>query len=290
MRGSRPHLRIGELSRRVGVSSDRLRAWERRYGVLRPERTAGGFRLYSDDDERRVERMKSLLDEGLAPAEAARMALQSGIPPGASGDSGGVEELASRLASCLGSYEGAQAHAVLDRLLAGFGMEVTLREVIYPYLRELGECWARGEVSVGEEHFSSKLLEGRLHALAHGWDEGSGPRALLACPEGERHELGLIGFGLALRNRGWRICYLGADTPGESLLRAASRLSPELVTMSAVDPSRFHGMAEELKGLPRGVALLVGGAGGTAEVAKRLGGKAAECDPVSAAEEAAAAA
>ena len=67
-------LRIGELSRRVDVSPELLRAWESRYGLVRPERTAGGLRLYSDEDERRVREMKRQLDRGLAAAEAARLA------------------------------------------------------------------------------------------------------------------------------------------------------------------------------------------------------------------------
>jgi DNA-binding transcriptional MerR regulator len=287
--GRHAHLRIGELSRRVGVSSDRLRAWERRYGVLRPERTAGGFRLYSDDDERRVKRMRELLAEGLAPAEAARLAMgghgRKGSPAGR-----GIAELASQLAASLYSFDGAGAHSAFDRLLVGFGMEVTLRDVVYPYLHELGGCWERGEATVCQEHFASRLLQGRLLALAHGWDEGEGPSAVLACAPGELHDLGLIGFGLAMRNRGWRISYLGADTPIGALRDAASQLSPALVTMSAVDPLRFRGLIDHLRRLPGHAPLLLGGTGATAAVAKRLGASATDRDPVSAAEEAAGAA
>lgn len=68
-------VRIGELSRRVGISDHTLRAWETRYGLLRPHRSSGGFRLYSADDERRVRRMSHLLGRGLSPAEAARVVL-----------------------------------------------------------------------------------------------------------------------------------------------------------------------------------------------------------------------
>ena len=74
-------VRIGELSRRVGVSAELLRAWERRYGLLSPTRTAGGFRLYGDDDERRVRRMLHNLDSGLSAAEGARLALTEADAP-----------------------------------------------------------------------------------------------------------------------------------------------------------------------------------------------------------------
>ena len=68
-------LRIGELSRRVGVSPELLRAWETRYGLVKPERTAGGLRIYSKDDERRVREMCDQIAAGLSAAEAARVAL-----------------------------------------------------------------------------------------------------------------------------------------------------------------------------------------------------------------------
>ncbi len=84
-----PRLRIGELSRRTGVGADRLRAWERRYGLLRPERSEGGFRLYGQEDERRVRAMKDLISAGVSAAEAARLAVAGatrGTPPESGGD------------------------------------------------------------------------------------------------------------------------------------------------------------------------------------------------------------
>src|SRR5829696_9445111 len=85
-------LRIGELSRRLGVSDHVLRAWERRYGLLRPVRTAGGFRLYSEADLERVRRMQAHLAEGLSPAQAAQAAIdEDDRPAHALADTGAVE-------------------------------------------------------------------------------------------------------------------------------------------------------------------------------------------------------
>jgi MerR family transcriptional regulator, light-induced transcriptional regulator len=77
-----PVLRIGELSRRVGVNGHVLRAWERRYLLLQPVRSEGGFRLYTEADERRVRRMRDHLARGLSAAEAARAALQDDAAAG----------------------------------------------------------------------------------------------------------------------------------------------------------------------------------------------------------------
>ena len=84
--GEPGHLRIGELSRRTGASVDLLRAWEKRYGLLDPDRSEGGFRLYSDDDVARVRAMQAHLVDGLAAAEAARRALENGGPEAGGGD------------------------------------------------------------------------------------------------------------------------------------------------------------------------------------------------------------
>jgi methanogenic corrinoid protein MtbC1 len=148
---------------------------------------------------------------------------------------------------------------------------VALGEIILPLLARLGRRWAAGEVSVGQEHFASNVIGGRLRSLARGWGDGVGPRAILACPPGELHELGLVAFGLALRERGWRITYLGADTPIAEVLTAADELTPSIVVLAAVTPDRFTAPRSELTGLARRTRLGLGGAGASAELADAVG-------------------
>ena len=111
-----------------------------------------------------------------------------------------------------------------------------LRDAVLPYLHELGERWERGEVSIAQEHFASSLLRGRLLGLARGWGNAGSPLALLACVPGDQHDLGLICFGLALRRHGWRIAYLGPDTPLDTLGETARQLGPALVVLTATTP------------------------------------------------------
>ncbi|HEY7397622.1 MAG TPA: MerR family transcriptional regulator [Gaiellaceae bacterium] len=251
-------VRIGELSRRSGVSPELLRAWERRYGLLQPTRSAGGLRLYSPDDLARVQAMQQHLAEGFAAAEAAALASQT--------TRHGDEEIAfpaakDELAAALASFDDGDAHAVFDALLARLSLDTLLRDVIVPYLHELGERWERGDVSIAQEHFASTLLRGRLLGLARGWGRGIGPVAVLACAPGEQHDLGLLAFGLALRARGWRIVYLGADTPITSVADAARSCNPAAVVVSAVDPRVFRRHSEGLQQLARDTRLSLGGAG-----------------------------
>jgi DNA-binding transcriptional MerR regulator len=271
-------VQIGELSRRVGVGADTLRAWERRYGLLRPARTEGGFRLYSGDDERRVRAMQAQLDRGLPAAEAARAVLAAGPavePPVAR----------ARLTAALGAYSEGRAHAVLDRLLDDHGPEVALRDVVYPYLREVGDGWENGELDVGQEHFASNLLLGRLLALLRSPDERHGPLAVLACPPGERHTLGLAGHGVALSRHDWRVVFLGADTPVGMIAGAAESAGARVIVMSAVDADRFLAVEDELGGLARRAPLALAGAGAEPAFGRRIGAALLETDPVTAAAE-----
>ena len=257
MEGS-ARLRIGELARRTGIATDLLRAWERRYGLLTPDRTESGYRLYSDDDVHRVRRMRELLATGLSAAEAARQAASE--PPAPAELAPAAASMALRHA--LERLDDADAHAAFDRLLADYSADAVLSGVVLPLLRELGTGWERGEISVAQEHFASNLLRGRLLGLARGWDRGAGPRAVLARRAGERHDLGLVVFGLALRELGWRITFLGADTPPDTLDETVRRLQPQALVLAVTDGARLPGVAETASRL-RGVdtAIWIGGAG-----------------------------
>jgi MerR family transcriptional regulator, light-induced transcriptional regulator len=250
-------VRIGELSRRSGVSPELLRAWERRYGLLHPTRSAGGLRLYSPDDLARVQAMQQHLADGYAAAEAAVLATRTTRH----GDEIATPTAKDELAAALASFDEGSVHAVFDVLLARLSIDALLRDVIVPYLHELGERWERGEVSIAQEHFASTLLRGRLLGLARGWGRGIGPVAVLACAPGEQHDLGLLAFGIALRARGWRIVYLGTDTPITSVADAAQSCRPAAVVVSAVDPRIFRRHAEELRQLALDTRLCLGGAG-----------------------------
>jgi DNA-binding transcriptional MerR regulator len=254
-------VRIGELSRRSGVSPELLRAWERRYDLLRPARSAGGTRLYAPEDLERVRAMQRHLADGLAAAEAAALASRSAGP---APSAGALDDLHRELEVALLAFDEPRAQAIIDSLLAAATLDTVLSKVLVPYLHDLGEGWERGEVSIAQEHFASSVLRGRLLGLARGWDRGLGPRVLLACAPGEQHDLGLICFGLALRERGWRIGYLGADTPIDSVASAALAFAPGFVVLSAVTAERFSAIADELRELAKATRLCLGGAGAAA--------------------------
>jgi len=289
--GASAELRIGELSRRVGVSEHVLRAWESRYGLLKPARSAGGYRLYSEDDQSRVRRMQAHLADGLAAAQAARAAIADEptgriARAGAEGPSrADLVDSADALRQALDEMDEPGAQAVLDRLLTDFTLESVLRDVLLPYLHDLGERWEHGEVSVGLEHFASHVVRGRMAGLARGWGNGRGPRALLACPPGELHEMALLAFGIVLNRNGWRVGYLGANTPMLDLVQVASEMRPSLVVLSASTPERFAAVVPELVRLAGIATVALAGEGATENLADETGARLITEDPVTAAQQ-----
>ena len=279
------YLRIGELARRTGVSPELLRAWEQRYGLLQPTRTAGGFRLYSAADEARVRRMQGHVANGLAAAQAAQLSLsaepaQSSAPSAAAM----LDDEASMLAEFLDRLDESAANNALDRLFSAYTVEAVLQRVLIPYLQRLGQRWEAGEVSVAQEHFASNLIRGRLLGLAQGWGQGRGPGAVLACVPGEHHELGLLVFGVALRRRGWRITYLGTNSPIDAVADVTRSLPPAVVVLFSVDPGNFSKHATEIAQLAQQAHVLLAGAGATPEIVHRTQTHVLDQDPVSAAE------
>ncbi|HET7312149.1 MAG TPA: MerR family transcriptional regulator [Mycobacteriales bacterium] len=281
-------LRIGELSRRVGVSDHLLRAWESRYGLLRPSRSTAGYRLYSEADADRIRRMQAHLAAGLSAAEAARVVLAETDPsPTPSTPATGVEisELARMLRESLDAFDEPAAQAVLDRLLAELSVSTVLRDVVMPYLRELGDRWQGGVASVAQEHFASFVIRGRLAGLARGWGSGRGPRAVLACAPLELHDLALMVFGIVLNRRGWRIDYLGTSTPVAELVRAAEATRTDLVVLAASTRDVLEPIREELADLATRFPLALAGNGVDAELVAALGARHLLRDPVTEAEQ-----
>jgi DNA-binding transcriptional MerR regulator len=279
------YLRIGQLAKRTGVSPELLRAWEQRYGLLQPTRTAGGFRLYSAADEARVQGMQSLVAGGLAAAQAARLLLSDDepAPRSVSTSAATLEDAAGNLTASLDRLDEQAANTALDRLFAGYTVETVLRDAVIPYLHRLGDRWEAGEVSVAQEHFGSNLLRGRLLGLAQGWGQGQGPGAILACVPGEQHELGLLAFGVALRRRGWRITYLGSDSPIGAVADISRSLLPAVVVLLSMNPEGFLGHAREIAKLAKQVRVMIAGTGATPEIAQQTQTHLLDQDPVSAA-------
>jgi methanogenic corrinoid protein MtbC1 len=228
--------------------------------------------------------MQRLVSGGLAAAQAARLILSDGEPAPRTVSATILDEESANLTASLDRLDEQAANTALDRLFSAYTVETVLQDVLMRYLHQLGERWEAGAISVAQEHFASNLLRGRLMGLAQGWGQGHGPGAILACLPGEHHELGLLVFGVALRRRGWRITYLGTDSPIDAIADTARSVLPAVVVLLSMHPDNFLDHAREIKKLANQVQVMIAGPGATPEVARHTQTRVLDQDPVSAAQ------
>ena len=252
-------------ARLTGLSPELLRAWERRYGAVTPQRTRGGTRRYRAADVERLRRLKAAVDAGHRIGDVAGL------------DDGQLAELASQpdpapqaispeLLEAIEQLDAAQVRRRLSFQLAALGPARFAQQVAVPLSREVGERWAEGRLGIASEHLVTACLRGLL-ATGLVPDEAAqrGPRIVFATLTGERHELGLQAAALTALGAGAHPIYLGADLPIEELLRAAEAVQAQVVALSVVgEPteSTRASLAALRGGLPDRVGLWLGGARG----------------------------
>ena len=264
---SRTGLNISALARRTGVAPDTLRKWEQRYGIIRPTRTPGGQRRYSEVDVARIEWLRDRLAEGYRIGEAATL-----LGSARSTTSTTREDYRERILAAAESSDSAQIGRLLDQSFALYGVKRTLVDVVAPLLVAIGRAWEEGEVTVAQEHLASEAIRGRLvQLLADARGDVRGV-AVLACPTGERHDLGLLMLAILLRADGWQVAYLGADTPLGDALDLAGRVDARLLCLSLARADPAERLREALRGsvLPHGLDVIVGGSAATPAVADGL--------------------
>lgn len=236
-------LRITAVAELCGLSVHTIRAWERRYGVPRPPRSAGRQRLYSRSDVEALRRMHELSQSGVPLANAAQTVLReqeaaTAANNGASGaTAAALPPLQSFIAALL-AFDESRAAGYWTTYLAGGSLDSLLDNVVVPTLQHIGDAWHAGDVSVAQEHFSSAFIRARLDALARQHDPPAGaPSVVLACLPGNWHEISILILHLVLRYRGLRTVYLGQSVPLDDIVRTTVELRPTILVL--------HGYGED---------------------------------------------
>lgn len=225
-----PKYLIGVVARMVGLSPATLRAWERRYGVLRPIRTPSRYRLYSDADVEWLRWVRRLVDQGVPPRQAAWLAVRRrafGLRPGATP---GVRE---RLLEALLAFDRNTVDRLLDQASNLLEPAAVLRQILLPAVAEIGFQWEAGRVTVAQEHFASQVALRYALPLLDSRGPARSP-VVCACAPGEQHQLGLLAVAVELNSRGLPVVYLGSDTPADSVLKSARTLRARGVLVAAV--------------------------------------------------------
>lgn len=267
---SRPGTTTGHTVRQVaaltGLSPDTLRAWERRYGVVRPQRSPGGYRLYDDAAVRRLAAMRALVEAGSSPREAAErvssgttVGLVGGAASGRSGEPAGPDGVLAALAT---GVDVAGLRAALDEAFAA-PFESVVDDWLMPELDRLGAAWADGRVTVGGEHFVSAAVQRSVAGVFEAAQVPPGaPRVVVGLAGGCRHELGVLCFAALLRRAGVDAVYLAADLPPESWVVAVPGTSTAAVVLGVPMVEDVPAARETLQALAAaypGLPLYAGG-------------------------------
>lgn len=298
-----------EVEARTGVPATTLRQWERRYGFPHPARNASGYRLYSPGDVAAIQYMQSQLQSGVPASRAAELTVQAMAGSGPAptpqdraapepdraapeqGRSGA--QWSALLTQALIDSDTDRAAAVLSEAHTQIPVEVVMTDVISPTMIEIGARWERGEITVAHEHQATAFLRSRISGLMDvaGVQAGFGPLVVAACAPQEQHELGLMMLTLALRRRGVRVAYLGANVPLGDLAVYARQREARAVLLALNGPWALESTLEHLRDLDGlNVPLFVGGAllNSQPHLARTLRGEYAGPDAPSAAQQIAA--
>lgn len=279
--------RIHVAAEMSGVSEGLIRAWERRYGVLKPKRTPSGYRAYTEHDIEILKRLKRLTSEGVAIAEAVKLlpevtrdaqdaveARENGVKVPKQKQ---LEVWRDDVLAAAARLDQLVVERVLDEAMVSLPPVAFFDEVLAPLQREVGDRWHQGRLTVAEEHLVTQAARQRVIALLHQSPRRARFHVVAACFPLEDHELGLMGAALKFRHAGWRVTFLGARTPAEHLGRVVQAVNPDLVALSSVNDEGETAWVAQLKvlltAIGAGPKVVVGGAAASkhAAAARALG-------------------
>lgn len=267
--------RIQVAAEMTGVSEGLIRAWERRYGVLKPRRTASGYRAYTEGDIEILRRLKKLTEEGVSIAEAVQLLPQ--IRKDAREHLEAIdqplktpraEQFITWRRDVIDAAEAMDQQRIeknLDEALVTLPPLTFFEELVVPLQREVGARWHAKKLGIAEEHLVTQSVRQRVVMLLHQAPRRSKAHVVCACFPQEDHELGLMGVALRFRHAGWRVTFLGARTPAEHLGRVVETLQPDLVALSSTaeggELSFRRTLQDLMTHLPPRTEVIVGGPG-----------------------------
>ncbi len=236
---------IRTVSSLTGINAVTLRAWERRYKLIQPQRTPKGHRLYTREDVARIQRVLALLRQGISIGQVKPL-LDTAIP--------NTEDLASqdredewqryqtRMLRAISRFDEAALDAAYNDALSLYPVDLVLRNLATPLLQHLGKQWKEHPAGIAEEHFFSVYLRNKIGARIHHLNaRETGPLLLISCFPGEYHEVGMLFFALAAVSHGYRVLLFGANLPLEQI--------PAVLEKRRCDAIVLSGSARPAKGL-----------------------------------------
>ena len=257
---------IRVLSEQTGVPATTLRAWERRYGLLKPKRTPKGHRLYTQDDVDTVRQVVRLLEDDYTISKAIN-AIRHGEIQEPKTETQTVPShwvsIRKRFSRAIENFDDNMLDSAYNEALSLYPIDIVTINLIRPLLKQMGEEWEQKSTGIAEEHFFSAYLRNKIGArMHHASGRNQGKRLLIACLPGEFHELGILLFGLSAMTRGYRLLYLGADLPLEQVQRVAEAVDVQGILLSGSGVEVSEDLLNRLEALSEqtGIPVMLGGA------------------------------
>jgi MerR family transcriptional regulator, light-induced transcriptional regulator len=260
---------IKAVAQATGLSVETLRAWERRYSLVSPQRDASGRRSYGPEDVLRLRLLHEATNLGhpirrlakLGEAELSDLIEKSSSPRTSVGPGG----FAGRILEAAQDFRVDECTQVLTLAIALLPPQQLFAEVLQPLLREVGERWHRGELAISQERLVSSTVRRHLGLVLETYGHTARRQHIVfATLPGERHELGLLMAAISCASRGFQAHYLGADLPAEDIARFARETGASIIAISVMVQEQLTDASQQLRNLVEalepGSAVWIGGA------------------------------
>lgn len=248
--------RIHRVAKLTGLSKDVIRVWERRYSLVKPSRSANRYREYTDEDVSLFRFLKEELDRGQTIGGLAMEGRDSLLQRMRVNSIPKQQELAphrsllDELISRLDPLDKSRFEQQLNAAIAVIPFEEAVQRILLPLQRRVGELWHEGRVNIAVEHYVTKVIQQKLFSVMNQLPVNEfGPRVLIACPEGEYHEIGAQAATYLAAARGCHVYYLGPNLPLADLEALCERVHPDLILLSVTETKSEEGAHQLLHGL-----------------------------------------
>jgi len=275
---------ISTVTKRSGVKSDLVRAWERRYQAVSPTRTAGGHRVYTDLDIARLKLLNEATSSGHSIGQIANLSLDDlkkllqhessapvstykSINPPAAVTSERRFLAEDYIEKCYAAVLAFDAHALeshFENAIVELGPQLFIENLLTPLLTQIGERWRDGELRPVHEHMASSIIRSLTYILRNNTPcAANAPRMIVTTPIGQLHELGALLAAIIAEFKSWKVTYLGANLPSEEIAAAVKYTQAKAVTLSISFNADDLVVPRELRKLRKlvgnDIALIVGG-------------------------------
>ena len=266
--------RIHRVAKLTSLSKDVIRVWERRYGLVKPSRSSNRYREYSDEEVALLRFVKAQMEQGATIGSLAAEGHDSLIArmrvatPVSAEEQKPHDRLLDDLIGSLDPLDKAGFERRLNGAVAVIPFDEAVQRILLPLQRRIGELWHQGRLDTAVEHYVTKMIQQKLFSVMNQLPVNEfGPRVLIACPEGESHEIGAQAVAYIAATKGCHVYYLGSDLPSSDLATFCEKIKPDLVLLSLTEIKAEAAALQQIKELEKLATSWSVGVGGQGALA-----------------------